>query len=316
LNNRLAIVIPAYKETYLRETLQSISKQTCKKFTLYIGDDASPNNIYEIVKEYEKNIDIVYKRFNENLGGKDLIAQWNRCIDMSNDEEWLWLFSDDDIMEPNCVALFYNHIKSDKESQLLHFNTDIIDGEGKLYAKGRQFPSKMTAVNFFEKRMSRQIYSFAVEYIFTRKLYLEEGGFQVFDLAWCSDDATWTKFAKNNGISTIDKNALVHWRYSGENISSLNIDLSILYRKLNSKVAYLKWAIDFFKNNKIEMYVGHVNKVKWILSDVNEVSHLTFSKRITIAYKYAKITGTFLNGLLGVLYISYNETKHRNKKRI
>lgn len=316
MSNSLAIIIPAYKSTYFHETLQSIANQTSKKFTLYIGDDASPNNLEEIVKRYEKEIDIVYRRFNENVGGKDLIAQWNRCIEMSIDEDWLWLFSDDDIMAPNCVELFYKYIESDKESQLLHFNAEIINGEGKLYAGGKTFPLKMTCSDFFENRMSRKIFSFAVEYIFTRRLYIEQEKFQVFDLAWCSDDATWIKFAKNKGISTIDTNVLVYWRYSGENISSLNIDESILYRKLNSKVAYLKWAIDFFKNNNKTIVVNPINRVKWILSDVNQVSYLTFIKRAQVAYKYARITGAFTSGLLGVLYVSYYELKHLNKKRL
>lgn len=316
MKKKLAIIIPAYKTTYLHETLQSIANQSYKKFTLYIGDDASPNNISGIVKGYEKDIDIVYKRFDENLGGVDLIAHWNRCVDMSVDEDWLWLFSDDDLMAPNCVELFYKHIESNKESQLLHFNTDIINGDGKLHAKGVSFPLKMKSSDFFEKRMSGKVFSFIVEYIFSKKIYLEEGKFEKFDLAWCSDDATWIKFSINSGITTIDEKALVSWRYSGENISSLNVDESILYRKLNAKVAYLKWAIDFFKNKKETINVNRINKVKWILSDLNEVSYLAFNKRVEIAYNYAKVTGSFLNGLLGVLYIYYSEIKFWNKKKL
>jgi glycosyltransferase involved in cell wall biosynthesis len=316
MNNHLAIIIPAYKTTYLHETLQSISSQTCKEFTLYIGDDASPNNIYEIVKEFERDINIVYKRFDGNLGGLDLIAHWNRCIEMSVDEEWIWLFSDDDIMAANCVEKFRKYLESGGESQLLHFNTDIIDGKGKKYADSKPFPLKMSSSDFFERRMSGEIFSFVVEYIFTRKLYLGEGKFEKFDLAWCSDDATWVKFAKKTGISTMDNNALVYWRYSGENISSLNIDESILFRKLNAKAAYLNWAIDFFKNNKETIHVNIINKVKWILFDLNQVSYLPFTTRCQIAYKYASMTGNFINGLLGVLYISYSQIKHWNKKRL
>nr|WP_315147232.1 glycosyltransferase [uncultured Flavobacterium sp.] len=316
MNNRLAIVIPAYKETFFNETLQSISKQTCKKFTLYIGDDASPNNIYEIVKKFENEIDIIYKRFDENLGGKDLVAHWNRCVDMSVGEEWIWLFSDDDFMAANCVELFYKHIESDHQSQLLHFNADIIDGAGNKYASAKPFPSSMTSSDYFESRMRGKIFSFIVEYIFTRKLYIENDKFQKFDLAWCADDATWLKFSRNTGITTIDKRSLVFWRFSGENISSLNVDLAILYRKLNAKVAYLEWSTGFFKKTNTSINITHIIKVKWILSDVNEASYLAFSKRIAIAYKYAKVTGTFINGFLGVLYVSYYESKHWIVKKI
>ena len=44
----LAIVIPAYKIMYFDQALSSIANQTCKDFTLYIGDDSSPfEQLYE-----------------------------------------------------------------------------------------------------------------------------------------------------------------------------------------------------------------------------------------------------------------------------
>ena len=39
--SNLAIVIPAYKSTFLPVALDSIVAQTCKDFTLYIGGDCS-----------------------------------------------------------------------------------------------------------------------------------------------------------------------------------------------------------------------------------------------------------------------------------
>ena len=48
----IAIVIPAYKDTFLTETLESISNQTDKDFTLYIGDDNSPYQLLDIVNKY------------------------------------------------------------------------------------------------------------------------------------------------------------------------------------------------------------------------------------------------------------------------
>ena len=47
--NNLAIVIPAYKATFLAAALDSIAAQTCRDFTLYIGDDCSPNNLGDIL---------------------------------------------------------------------------------------------------------------------------------------------------------------------------------------------------------------------------------------------------------------------------
>lgn len=60
---QLTIIIPAYKSTFLRETLDSFVRQTNKNFTIYLGDDASPYNIKEIVDDYTDKLSIFYHRF-------------------------------------------------------------------------------------------------------------------------------------------------------------------------------------------------------------------------------------------------------------
>ena len=45
---------------------------SCRSFTVYIGDDASPQNLKEIVSDYADKMNIVYRRFDTNLGGVDL----------------------------------------------------------------------------------------------------------------------------------------------------------------------------------------------------------------------------------------------------
>ena len=49
MKDTLAIIIPAYKPDYLEETLESLTKQTNKDFKIYIGDDASPFYLENIV---------------------------------------------------------------------------------------------------------------------------------------------------------------------------------------------------------------------------------------------------------------------------
>ena len=61
MKHKLAIVIPAYKERYLAETLESIRLQTCKDFNLYIGDDCSSENIKGVVDTYSSKMDIIYQ---------------------------------------------------------------------------------------------------------------------------------------------------------------------------------------------------------------------------------------------------------------
>ena len=125
---QLAIIIPAYKSKFLRQTIDCLVNQTNQNFNLYIGDDNSPFNLKEIVNDYNDKLTITYHRFSNNIGGKNIVNQWNRCVELIKDEKWIWLFSDDDIADTNCVETFYKTIKMDAEKyDVDRFNTRVID---------------------------------------------------------------------------------------------------------------------------------------------------------------------------------------------
>lgn len=227
---QLAIVIPAYKIDFFKATLDSLAAQTCKDFTVYVGDDCSPSDFESLINEYKNKIDIHYTRFETNMGGKDLVAQWIRCIEMTQGEPWLWLFSDDDVMGNNCVEAFYNEIQGGARYDIYHFNVEVINPKGQVVSVTSKYPTDVSCIEFYKKKMSGKIDSFVVEYIFNRNKFVESGGFQHFDLAWGSDTATWVKLSRDKGIHTI-VGAKVLWRKSELNITP-NKSKNLSYRKL------------------------------------------------------------------------------------
>lgn len=242
----LAIVIPAYKSTFLTEALDSIANQTCKEFTVYIGDDHSPNDLKSIVDQYQGKFDLVYRRFEENMGGKDLVGQWERCIDMTQDEPWLWLFSDDDVMEPKCVEEFYKLVHEKPEAKLVHFNIKVIDRDSKLVGNQRPFPEYLSTKGYLDAKVSIApfLFSFVVEFIVHRDVFFGAGRFEKFDLAWGSDFISWIKFSEAaGGIYTCPKGN-VRWRRSGENVST-NETPKVVYRKLKANIDYMQWVLHF-----------------------------------------------------------------------
>ncbi|RXG12924.1 GT2 family glycosyltransferase [Leeuwenhoekiella aestuarii] len=247
----LAIVIPAYKIQFFEKALESISNQTCKDFKVYIGDDCSPYELKDLVQQFSNTIDIVYKRFEKNLGGQDLVAQWERCIDLVGDEEWVWLFSDDDIMSANCVENFYKILKqTDGQDYLYHFDINSIDEDGKVIRQLPLFPKTLSSLEFFKKRSSNELISFVVEFIFNKQSFLKAGRFQNFDLAWASDHATWIKLAKGSLIYTIPE-ALVYWRKSSLNISPNTKDIKMSLRKIQASSTYYLWVRNFLSEEMI-----------------------------------------------------------------
>ena len=48
-----SVTIPTYKSQYLKETIDSVLSQSYKDFELIIVNDASPDDIDSIVKQYD-----------------------------------------------------------------------------------------------------------------------------------------------------------------------------------------------------------------------------------------------------------------------
>lgn len=244
--NDLAIIIPAYKRTFLKRALDSIAAQTCSDFTVYIGDDCSPYDLKSIIEPYCTKFNLVYKKFATNLGGADLVSQWKRCIGLSKNESWLWLFSDDDEMEKTCVESFYRALKNTRsEYDVYHFDVNIINEKSEICFQPRNYPICLDGFTYYKNKMKGKIVSLVVENIFSRKVYNEMCGFENFDLAWGSDTATWVKFSNQKGIYTIPE-AKVLWRRSNENISpNTSVDISI--RKVNALVDFFLWINNFYQ---------------------------------------------------------------------
>ena len=214
----LAIVIPYYKAHFFDSTLASLVAQTNKNFKVYIGDDASPEDPEETVQKYRKRINIEYQKFGENLGKSSLVKQWDRCIDLIQDEEWVMILGDDDVLEPNVVSAFYSHLPEFKSrTNVVRFSTRIITEKPYHVSDAFKHPVWEPATSAHYRRVIGETRSSLSEYIFRRDAY-EEYGFFNFPLAWHSDDRAWLEFSEGKPIYSINQ-ACVLIRNSHLNIS-------------------------------------------------------------------------------------------------
>lgn len=260
MTHQLAIIIPAYKAAFLPAALDSIAAQTCKDFTLYVGDDCSPEPIGSIIEQYRDKIDLVYQRFDTNLGGKDLVAQWKRCIAMSQDEPYIWLFSDDDVMKPNCVEALLKQIEATNGIyNLYHFDSYRINEEGEFELLRNPYPAVLSSYDFYKGKTTGKYNSFVVENVFSRQIYEQSGGFKNFDLAWGSDIATWCIFSRETGMCLVPE-ALIGWRRSSRNITP-DKSRAIAERKIIADCEFICWAYNFFRNEKD---IWQVNRRRFI----------------------------------------------------
>lgn len=244
MQNELAIVIPAYKSEYLKSTLASIAHQSDQRFNLYIFDDASPFDLNQIINNSVLPEGYIYHRFEENMGQKSIIRHWNRCIERVGQENWVWLFSDDDLMDENCVEAFYKAKKSDPDAIAFRFNTHKISEDGTLIRENIFHPD-FDAVSFLNQKLTYTQESYIVETIFSKREYQKIGGIPDLPLAWASDDLFTLMLAMKGKVKIIN-NALVYWRYSDKNISGRKHRKSAV-KKLYSSRKFVLWIYNHKK---------------------------------------------------------------------
>lgn len=240
---RLAFVIPAFKGRFLRYTLESLAEQTYQDFGVYIGDDASPDDLKRIVSPYQDRMNLHYQRFDYNLGSKSLAKHWERCVGLSS-EPFFCLLGDDDLLDRNCVADLHIALKKSNEKyDVYRFNNAVIDDRGELIAYGAPSTRLESHKAFLYSRLQHGRISFMSSYVIHRRAYIRERGFVDFPLAWFSDDASIITFSRLTGICNI-VGQRVYWRLSAENISSVN--KNSYKKKIDASVRYLKWLVDRF----------------------------------------------------------------------
>lgn len=281
----LAIVIPYFKLNFFELTLKSLANQTDKRFKVYIGNDASPENPAEILAKYQNNFDYEYHIFQDNLGGKSLTQQWERCLDLTKNEKWVLFLGDDDTLGENCVSDFYENLEkiNNENCKVVRFATVVVNENDKVISKEYVHPEIELATDFLIRHIKGGTRSTLSEYIY-QKNSIKQKGFLNLPLAWYSDVLAVLEFSDFGKIFTINS-SLVSFRMSGVNITTKTDNLSVkdyatfkyyyyllneksenfnalqkqvLYRKLEENLAYNK------KNSEVWMmflslYVKRMN---------------------------------------------------------
>lgn len=223
----LAIVIPYYKINFFEATLDSLANQTNKNFKVYIGDDASSDNPTFLLDKYQNNFNFEYHRFQENLGGKSLVQQWHRCISQIQDEKWLMVLGDDDVLQNNFVATFYENINEIDALKInvIRYGTVVINEKGEEISKIHTHPKLETSTDFLMRKLKGGTRSSLSEFVFRRATF-DKIKFKDLPLAWYSDYLAVLEVSNFSTLFTI-KNSLVYFRHSGLNITSKNDNLKI-----------------------------------------------------------------------------------------
>lgn len=213
----LTVIIPYFKISYFEETLKSLANQTDQRFKVFIGDDASPECPAELLRKYQGAFSFSYRRYSENLGGKNLTKHWERCLE-NVQSEWFMILGDDDQLTHNAIANFYMVANNpdNADYRVLRFQREIVDDMGNVIVERTAHPDKELSTDFLYKRSLNEVGSSLGEYIFKTEDY-KKYGIKSYPKAFYSDNMMVLEYSDFKAVKNID--AVAKIRISPESLS-------------------------------------------------------------------------------------------------
>ena len=213
---RLSFVLPAWKGKYLFEAITSIVSQTIKDWELVVVDDCSPDPIGEIVASF-KDPRIRYYRNEENIGGKDLVRQWNHSISFAAGE-YVVLAADDDKYKPEFCEEMLRLAEKYPEVDLIHSSVEQIDEAGHHIWDDSILPEYTSKYEYLNWWLTGRSFTCVGNFAFKRSALMAMGGFMDFPCAFGSDIATPISLSKNGVANT--QQMLFCFRQSEQHLSA------------------------------------------------------------------------------------------------
>ncbi len=259
---KLSILIPVYNvEKYIEKAIQSVLEQTYSNFELILLNDGSTDESLSIIERYAQKDNRIKYASRDNRG---LLKTRIDLINMATGKYSMFLDADDWI-ERETLEKMYKLIKKN-ECDVVRCNKvkEVIQENRKIYMQ--HFNINEKKVNFEE--FQEKVYPYFINtYIcnsvvaqLIKTKYLKEIDINL-DVSMAEDlNFNLDLYSKIKSISFME-DYFYHYRYNNESITTSNINLSGISKKVNDvKFVYSqlleyikKWNMDTEKNREIIM---------------------------------------------------------------
>lgn len=280
-----SILIPTFKEKFLKECIDSIFNQTYEDFEIIIVNDASPYDIDSIINSYSDSR-IRYYKNNKNCGAINVVDNWNRCLNFSSGK-YVMCIGDDDKLMPNCLESYKKLIDANDSVKVFHCRSYIIDENSKEVCVTPSWPEfESVYANMWHRMMGLRV-QFIGDFLFNRDELIKNGGFYKLPLAWASDDITVFSTIENGIKHTED--VLFCYRRTSFTISSVGSVKHKIDAICQEEEWYKKFIEDSHPNSKLDiLFLRNIEK---------EMPHYIKKKKVeTIAYQ--GMNGLFVSDFL------------------
>lgn len=292
---KYTFLLPAFKAKYLGAALDSILRQTYKDFEVIVSDDASPENLQDVVAPYLADERVTMRRNAENMGGRSLVSHWNLLVEMCQ-TDYLIMASDDDLFDPTFLGEIDQLAQRYPEVDVLRGRVRFIDSDGEVYAEDPAFEERVSELKWYAQNYTPGMLKCIANFVFKTRPLQDMGGFFDYPLAWYSDIATVLAMGKHGAANTRD--VLFTFRMSGLNISSEQQTTKAAARKkMDATYQYDAWmmkqlsALDYQHsrlNDSIYASLYRSHKDEIVVKAVNYAKAVPLGELIRLVKRFRK----------------------------
>ena len=235
---KFSVTIPAYKERYLKETIDSVLAQTYQNYEIVIVNDASPYDLDTIVHQYT-DPRIRYFKNEKNCGAKNVVDNWNICLSYATGE-YVMCIGDDDNLTPRCLQDFADLIEKYPQLDLFHARSEIIDDDSNFVMTLELRPEWESVYSLIYNPRNTHL----GDWLFKTETLRKNGGFYKLPYGWQSDDISAFTAAASHGVANTQE---IGFQYRGNGLS-ISHDLTCIEDKIEAVKKAVKWRLIFVED--------------------------------------------------------------------
>lgn len=210
-NPLVSIVTPCYNhEEFLQELIESVYKQTYKKFEFSIIDDGSTDGSLEKIKELSEKYGFEY----EAQSNHGLCYTLNKLIQKTQGK-YIICIASDDVLFKDRLEKQVKFMETHPEYGMSYAKMWLIDEKGER--KEDEFFIRFKYHGWILDKLLRRNFIAAPTVIFRRSVYLEVGKFN--ENLYIEDYDMWIRIAQKFQVGYLDE-CVTFYRRHGRNMTS------------------------------------------------------------------------------------------------
>ena len=253
----VSVVIPSYNhEKYIKETIESVVKQTYKNIELFVIDDGSKDSSPQIIKELGEKYNFYYL-LRENRGHLKTV---NELYAMCNGK-YICVIGSDDLWTLDKVEKQVDFMEGNAQIAACYGNILNINEKGEILPFYTQHFTPYQTYSFNDIVMGRQnIYSMTE--MLRKSVYEKVGPFD--ENYMCEDFNMWLKFTHSGFQVACLKDLMGFYRRHSNSISQnlklMHKDRLNILKQYKNEDIYLKGVLNSYRHYYLHLTINFLKK--------------------------------------------------------